>query len=163
MTSQPDRRHLRDVPREDPVGRGGGSFCSNPACHGRKWPEMNLDPRPPHRPRPRTPRASHAGGTRQIAKAEKGLEGTAWTDPAELHACRTGVGIGGEARRKSRHAPAFFCSRANTRHIARIHLTIAFTSSATRLVAGCPFAPVELCRERAPRRRRCPGTWPRFP
>ena len=21
----------------------GGGFCSNPACHGRKWPEMNLD------------------------------------------------------------------------------------------------------------------------
>jgi len=25
-------------------GTDGGSFCSNPACHGRKWPEMNLDP-----------------------------------------------------------------------------------------------------------------------
>jgi hypothetical protein len=25
-------------------GKDGGSFCSNPACHGRKWPEMNLDP-----------------------------------------------------------------------------------------------------------------------
>ena len=25
-------------------GTEGGSFCSNPACHGRKWPEMNLDP-----------------------------------------------------------------------------------------------------------------------
>jgi len=25
-------------------GADGGSFCSNPACHGRKWPEMNLDP-----------------------------------------------------------------------------------------------------------------------
>ena len=24
-------------------GASGGSFCSNPACHGRKWPEMNLD------------------------------------------------------------------------------------------------------------------------
>ena len=24
-------------------GADGGSFCSNPACHGRKWPEMNLD------------------------------------------------------------------------------------------------------------------------
>ena len=24
-------------------GKDGGSFCSNPACHGRKWPEMNLD------------------------------------------------------------------------------------------------------------------------
>lgn len=25
-------------------GQEGGSFCSNPACHGRKWPEMSLDP-----------------------------------------------------------------------------------------------------------------------
>ena len=24
-------------------GKDGGSFCSNPACHGRKWPEMDLD------------------------------------------------------------------------------------------------------------------------
>lgn len=24
-------------------GTEGGNFCSNPACHGRKWPEMNLD------------------------------------------------------------------------------------------------------------------------
>ncbi len=24
-------------------GKDGGSFCSNPACHGRKWPEMSLD------------------------------------------------------------------------------------------------------------------------
>jgi hypothetical protein len=30
-------------------GKDGGSFCSNPACHGRKWPNMNLDaePEPP--------------------------------------------------------------------------------------------------------------------
>jgi len=26
-------------------GRDGGSFCSNPACHGRTWPEVNLDPK----------------------------------------------------------------------------------------------------------------------
>jgi hypothetical protein len=24
-------------------GREGGSFCSNPACHGRKWPQVNLN------------------------------------------------------------------------------------------------------------------------
>jgi hypothetical protein len=24
-------------------GTDGGGFCSNPACHGRKWPEMNLN------------------------------------------------------------------------------------------------------------------------
>jgi hypothetical protein len=28
-------------------GAEGGSFCSNPACHGRKWPEVNLDPTTP--------------------------------------------------------------------------------------------------------------------
>ena len=28
-------------------GADGGSFCSNPACHGRKWPEVNLDPTTP--------------------------------------------------------------------------------------------------------------------
>ena len=24
-------------------GKDGGNFCANPACHGRKWPEMTLD------------------------------------------------------------------------------------------------------------------------
>jgi hypothetical protein len=24
-------------------GREGGNFCSNPACHGRAWPEVNLN------------------------------------------------------------------------------------------------------------------------
>jgi hypothetical protein len=24
-------------------GREGGNFCSNPACHGRVWPEVNLN------------------------------------------------------------------------------------------------------------------------
>jgi len=28
-------------------GQDGGGFCSNPACHGRKWPEMNLDAKAP--------------------------------------------------------------------------------------------------------------------
>jgi hypothetical protein len=26
-------------------GKDGGNFCANPACHGRKWPEMSLDPK----------------------------------------------------------------------------------------------------------------------
>jgi hypothetical protein len=26
-------------------GTDGGNFCANPACHGRKWPEMTLDPK----------------------------------------------------------------------------------------------------------------------
>jgi hypothetical protein len=28
---------------EPQFGREGGSFCANPACHGRKWPEVNLN------------------------------------------------------------------------------------------------------------------------
>jgi nitrate/TMAO reductase-like tetraheme cytochrome c subunit len=31
-------------------GTEGGGFCSNPACHGRKWPEMNLDAKPAQAP-----------------------------------------------------------------------------------------------------------------
>ena len=27
-------------------GRDGGNFCSNPACHGRSWPDMNLNATP---------------------------------------------------------------------------------------------------------------------
>ncbi|MEP7181866.1 MAG: NapC/NirT family cytochrome c [Betaproteobacteria bacterium] len=27
-------------------GADGGSFCSNPACHGRKWPELDLNAEP---------------------------------------------------------------------------------------------------------------------
>jgi hypothetical protein len=27
-------------------GREGGNFCANPACHGRTWPEMNLNAEP---------------------------------------------------------------------------------------------------------------------
>jgi hypothetical protein len=35
-------------------GREGGNFCSNPACHGRSWPEMNLNaaPAPASTPKP---------------------------------------------------------------------------------------------------------------
>jgi hypothetical protein len=28
-------------------GREGGNFCSNPACHGRTWPAVNLNAEPP--------------------------------------------------------------------------------------------------------------------
>jgi hypothetical protein len=28
-------------------GTDGGKFCSNPACHGRKWPEVTLGPKKP--------------------------------------------------------------------------------------------------------------------
>jgi hypothetical protein len=36
-------------------GTDGGSFCSNPACHGRKWPEMNLDAQAAAKPAAKTP------------------------------------------------------------------------------------------------------------
>jgi len=29
-------------------GREGGNFCANPACHGRKWPEVNLSAKKPN-------------------------------------------------------------------------------------------------------------------
>jgi hypothetical protein len=39
-------------------GREGGNFCSNPACHGRAWPELNLNAPPPATAAPATPAAS---------------------------------------------------------------------------------------------------------
>ena len=51
-------------------GTNGGSFCSNPACHGRKWPEMNLDAQAAAAPdagKPAAPPAAPAAP----AKAEK--------------------------------------------------------------------------------------------
>ena len=27
-------------------GKDGGSFCSNPACHGRTWPSLDLNAEP---------------------------------------------------------------------------------------------------------------------
>ena len=50
-------------------GNDGGAFCSNPACHGRKWPSINLDADPPKQadlavPLPvRVANASAPGGT----------------------------------------------------------------------------------------------------
>ena len=46
-------------------GTDGGSFCSNPACHGRKWPEMDLDhqaqgAKPAEAPKPAAPAAAGA-------------------------------------------------------------------------------------------------------
>jgi nitrate/TMAO reductase-like tetraheme cytochrome c subunit len=35
-------------------GKDGGSFCSNPACHGRKWPELDLNAEPPTAAAPAT-------------------------------------------------------------------------------------------------------------
>jgi hypothetical protein len=33
-------------------GKDGGSFCSNPACHGLKWPEVDLNAQAPAAPAP---------------------------------------------------------------------------------------------------------------
>ena len=43
-------------------GREGGNFCSNPACHGRSWPAVNLNAEwtPPNA----TPVKVHAGQRR---------------------------------------------------------------------------------------------------
>jgi len=38
-------------------GREGGNFCSNPACHGRTWPEMNLNAAPKTAAAPAAPAA----------------------------------------------------------------------------------------------------------
>ena len=54
-------------------GTDGGSFCSNPACHGRKWPEMNLDTQaaaPADAAKPATPSNSPAP-----AKSDKPVKG----------------------------------------------------------------------------------------
>jgi hypothetical protein len=55
-------------------GASGGSFCSNPACHGRKWPEMNLDAQaaaPADAAKPAAPaKPAPPGKSRKPAKAQ---------------------------------------------------------------------------------------------
>ena len=54
-------------------GTDGGSFCSNPACHGRKWPEMSLDTKtaaPAEDAKPGAPATPAAP-----AKSSKGAKG----------------------------------------------------------------------------------------
>lgn len=41
-------------------GREGGNFCSNPACHGRAWPDVNLNVAPPTAAAPAAPPAPKA-------------------------------------------------------------------------------------------------------
>jgi nitrate/TMAO reductase-like tetraheme cytochrome c subunit len=46
-------------------GRDGGNFCSNPACHGRAWPEVNLNATPPSAAAPApAPKAAPAPATK---------------------------------------------------------------------------------------------------
>jgi len=55
-------------------GTDGGSFCSNPACHGRKWPEMDLDAHqaaPAEDAKPAAPAQPAAPGkSKKVNKAE---------------------------------------------------------------------------------------------
>jgi hypothetical protein len=37
-------------------GKSGGNFCSNPACHGREWPAINLSAEPPKKAAAETPK-----------------------------------------------------------------------------------------------------------
>ena len=56
-------------------GTDGGSFCSNPACHGRKWPEMNLDAKVARACRGReTRRAGQGSGSGQAGQGGEGQE-----------------------------------------------------------------------------------------
>ena len=45
-------------------GKDGGSFCSNPACHGLKWPEVDLNVPPPKAPEKAAPPAKNAAEER---------------------------------------------------------------------------------------------------
>ncbi len=96
-------------------GTDGGGFCSNPACHGRKWPEMNLDAKiaapadgakpaaPAKAPAPaksdkaakaKAERARSAGAVERGLPPSESTQGTLATKPAAIP-------------RKSRHPPAF--------------------------------------------------------
>jgi hypothetical protein len=59
-------------------GKDGGSFCSNPACHGRSWPELDLntEPAPPAAP----------AKTAEPAKAAEPAAKTAAADPKKAPA-----------------------------------------------------------------------------
>jgi nitrate/TMAO reductase-like tetraheme cytochrome c subunit len=46
-------------------GTEGGSFCSNPACHGRKWPEMNLDAQAAATPQPKAKAAPETNSSKK--------------------------------------------------------------------------------------------------
>ena len=56
-------------------GNDGGSFCSNPACHGRAWPEINLNVDPPAAAAP--VKAADAPKAVELAKAAPAKEAEA--------------------------------------------------------------------------------------
>lgn len=51
-------------------GREGGGFCSNPACHGRTWPDLNLNVSPPTAAAPAAPPAAAPAKAAPAAKAK---------------------------------------------------------------------------------------------
>ena len=55
-------------------GTDGGSFCSNPACHGRAWPSLDLNAEPPK------PAAAAPAATAEPAKAAGAAKKTAAAD-----------------------------------------------------------------------------------
>jgi hypothetical protein len=56
-------------------GREGGNFCSNPACHGRSWPGVNLNvefkPAAPAAPPAAAVKKTSAPANPEKVKAEK--------------------------------------------------------------------------------------------
>jgi hypothetical protein len=52
-------------------GKDGGSFCSNPACHGRTWPSLDLNAEPAKAPE-RPPAAEPAKGAEPAKKTAAG-------------------------------------------------------------------------------------------
>ena len=71
-------RDAFDVARDDPetgvivLTGEGGNFCSNPACHGRSWPEMNLNAAPSAAATPKPGPAPASVPKPASAPAEKG-------------------------------------------------------------------------------------------
>jgi hypothetical protein len=52
-------------------GREGGNFCANPACHGRAWPEVDLNALPKTAEAPAAAPAAAGAGTSKPAPAQK--------------------------------------------------------------------------------------------
>ncbi len=55
-------------------GREGGNFCANPACHGRAWPDVNLNAEPPKTAK--APEAPTAAPAQKAAPAPKAAGNT---------------------------------------------------------------------------------------
>lgn len=56
------------------MGEKGGNFCANPACHGRSWPELDLDTQPKKAGTP-AEEAAKAGAKQATADTKKADDG----------------------------------------------------------------------------------------